>query len=615
MPNIYLKPDEEIISIIDKLVQTRSKDIILVVPPGAQIWQSSINLKLLKREAANLGKEVTLAVSSDLEGEAARRLGFAVARQEDVPVEEVSAETEEEEASEEEGELEEVVEPPAASLPASRDSAPAPTPPSKQPPGRDIINLLVQELQPEKQEEKFLERNHLSADTPVQLYREDKKPGNILLAAFRAQTKKMVDIIKPQGGRKWLNLRKASRQPEPVVEVPEGSPSDAKRSRFSWFKALVVFILLTFVIVALVCQMVLPTTEITIIPKTDRAEFELTIIGRHKISNVDEDLNEIPLQDIQVSKTKSREFSATGEKQVSEKARGQVTIYNEYSSSPQTLVATTRFESSDGKVFRIERGVTIPGAAIEENQIVPSSVTMEVVADEPGEEHNIGPSNFTIPGFQGTAKFAGFYAVSDEPMTGGAVKTTKVVSAQDIADAKVELSEAAQAEVRGSFTDQVPSDLKLAPDSMLEEVDIILAPEEDDEADHFTVEVEAIISAFLYREEDLNQLIDANVASSISEDKMLLPDARQLTITGSEVDHSQGEAKLTVRVVEEVAWQINIPLLKEELAGLKEREVREYLINQPGIQEARVSFWPFWVKRVPKREERIEIKIVSASAQ
>ena len=90
--NIYLKSDEEIISVIDRLIQTKEKEVNLIVPSRAQIWQSSINLKLLKREADNLGKDVTLVVTDDLGAEMAQRIGFAVKKEKDLPVELVKEE-------------------------------------------------------------------------------------------------------------------------------------------------------------------------------------------------------------------------------------------------------------------------------------------------------------------------------------------------------------------------------------------------------------------------------------------------------------------------------------------------------------------------------------------
>lgn len=57
---IYIKPDEEITSVIDKLINAQEKEVFLVIPKAAVITQSLVNLKLLKREANNLRKEVTI---------------------------------------------------------------------------------------------------------------------------------------------------------------------------------------------------------------------------------------------------------------------------------------------------------------------------------------------------------------------------------------------------------------------------------------------------------------------------------------------------------------------------------------------------------------------------
>ena len=65
---------------------------------------------------------------------------------------------------------------------------------------------------------------------------------------------------------------------------------------------------------------------------------------------------------------------------MSQKAQGTLTIYNAYSSAPQTLVATTRFVTPDGKIFRLTNEVTVPGAKITNGQIVPSSINAPIAA-------------------------------------------------------------------------------------------------------------------------------------------------------------------------------------------------------------------------------------------
>jgi len=61
MPNtIYIEPDEEITSVIDKLTSAASAQVILVVPKEATILQGLVNLKLLKMEAKKLSKEIAI---------------------------------------------------------------------------------------------------------------------------------------------------------------------------------------------------------------------------------------------------------------------------------------------------------------------------------------------------------------------------------------------------------------------------------------------------------------------------------------------------------------------------------------------------------------------------
>lgn len=661
MKNIYLKPDEEIISVVDRLVQANDDKINLIIPSGAQIWQSSINLKLLKREANGLNKDVTLVVADDLEAEMAQRIGFAVRQEADFPVELVQAEADDTDAEPEEEPEEELIEvaplPPVSpkkSAPPAEEPAPQPEPepePEPKPEKKEslsedvsalkapqdandnMIDLLVQELKP--QEEETVNPKQPEApptETKTKIYSpedaeepENKSRKDALLTALRIRRKgKMANVAQPGAAGKsgrWFNFRSkknvstatAVSGTEPAAEQAVSGGKICRLFCFSRAKLVTGSVLLVLAAAAVVCQLTLPTTEITIYPKAELVEFDISIVGRNKISDIDEDLNEIPLQKIEVSQLKSGEFPATGEKQISEKARGRITIFNEYSSSPQILVATTRFESPGGKVFRIYEGVTIPGAEIKENKIVPSSVEVEVIAEEPGEEYNIEAGNFTIPGFKGTPKYVGFYAESDTPMAGGSVKVIKVVSARDIEDAENELSRSLEKEVENSFAEQIPTDLKMIEESMHRETKIVSAVSEDTEADKFTMEVKTVASALLYEEEDLEQLVDFNISTVISSDRMILPGTQQMEVLEYAVDNQKGEVTFSVHVLEEMAWYLDSQLLKQDLAGLKADEVQNYLASQLSIQEAKVTFWPFWVKRVPKREDKIKINITSAS--
>jgi len=618
MKTIYLEPDEEIISVIDRLTQTETKEVNLVVPAGAQIWQNSINLRLLKREADNLGKELTLFVPDDLKAELAEKVGFMVKREKNLPIELIREEREPIETEEAEK--------------------------------KDMIGLLVEELKPEKETDSLLKgesiegglRSDKETSLVAQEYEAGKKKRGFRWPSWHSKEprKKMVDIVQPGGQagpirrteknsppQQFLNRRLKRPSVDVETEVFRSRRQEANeqeilmtgsrtraisamgRAGRPWQKFLIIFIVLTFLLAGLVSYLVLPTTKISLFPKTEKVSFDLVVIGSQALSGTDESLNKLPLQEIKVEKTKSKEFSASGEKVLNQKARGTLIIYNEYSSSPQTLVATTRFESPQGKVFRIKENIVVPGAKIEQAKIVPSTIEIEVVADQPGADYNIEPTNFTVPGFKGTAKYVGFYAKSENPMTDGYTGKVKVVSAEDLEKAKEILIEELKNEVKQTLQEQIPTDLKLVEQGSKEEITEISMVEEGDEMDNFNLEMKVVVRALLFQEEDLKTLVDLNLISQVEENKAPLSESQQIDYGDVVIDWAKGEVIFNLHIEEEVVWQIDIAALKKDLVGQSEIEVRKYLASQPEIEKAKVTFWPFWVKRIPIQEKKIEIEI------
>ena len=62
---VYIDVDEEITGILDRVRQETAMNIFLVVPKGAMLLDSIINLKLLKKEAEKMGKTVSIVAPND----------------------------------------------------------------------------------------------------------------------------------------------------------------------------------------------------------------------------------------------------------------------------------------------------------------------------------------------------------------------------------------------------------------------------------------------------------------------------------------------------------------------------------------------------------------------
>src|SRR6266567_2759066 len=74
----YIDIDEEISSVIDRLSKSMSVDNYYVVPKRALFLQSIVNLKILKREADKVGKNVIIVTQDEIGCSMAERSGIEV---------------------------------------------------------------------------------------------------------------------------------------------------------------------------------------------------------------------------------------------------------------------------------------------------------------------------------------------------------------------------------------------------------------------------------------------------------------------------------------------------------------------------------------------------------
>src|SRR3989338_11286180 len=150
---------------------------------------------------------------------------------------------------------------------------------------------------------------------------------------------------------------------------------------------------------------------------------------------------------------------ASGEKKSTEtKAEGTVVIFNKSSKDPQVLITSTRLESPDGKIYRIPSTVIIPGTKVEDGKTVPGSKEVNVVADKPGAEYNIGLTDFTIPGFKGSPKFESVFARSKTEMSGGYVGNSQIITKNAVDAAVAELVSEANKNLKNIISKKLPED-------------------------------------------------------------------------------------------------------------------------------------------------------------
>ena len=646
---INLKSNEDITSVIERLWETGEDEVYLVAAKDSALLKNIIAMKLLKREADRLDKEIILIAKDAVSREMAKRVG--ITSRVILPKKALEEDGEEEQEVFQEvaqGKFESMIE---DEVKIRREGNLSSRQFSDIRPKGATVNkhhsveveeeeekniLPVSEEEGEENKPSFLEKL-ISKDEPLaddyfavdkvedeeggeepaeeeqeELSEDDKDNDEedfpihgLANGARRIPVKEGKSFFDRLPS---LNFRKIKESLK-VEEVERRKYKKNPAVPFFSGKFLALFGGATILVALLALYFILSKAEVTIIPKTEAVDQSLSVTADKGISKIDFVQNKIPAQLIKLDKRRSQEFLATGQRQVNDKAKGRIVVYNEYSSSPQTLVEKTRFVAESGQTFRLVKTTTVPGAKISEGKIVASSIDVDVVADQPGSEYNIGPGRFTIPGFQGTPKYNAFYGQSKAAMSGGASGLLKVVTQEDYNKAKNELWQSLQPALDGEFKNQLPSGLKIIDGAQKEEITgVDSTVTVGSPADKFTMTIKGTATVVLFNEKDILEIIRKKLADKLNNNDLSLV-TDKIDYQSAFIDYVRGQLSIKAIVSGKLVWNINVDGLKREISGQSETAIRDIFAKHPEVSEVKIAFWPFWVKSVPSNLDKIIIKV------
>jgi hypothetical protein len=354
----------------------------------------------------------------------------------------------------------------------------------------------------------------------------------------------------------------------------------------------------------------LTSADLTIITEKTNWEKQFSVLASKTISENDSINSKIPAQYMKLTRQVNQTFQTTGIKDISVKSSGKIKIYNAYSSSAQTLIVNTRFLSPDGKIFRITKAVTVPGAKIQNGAIIPSFIEVTVVADQAGEQYNISPTKFSIPGFKGTDKYEKFYGQSETAMSGGYIGEAKVASQADLDKAKNELISLAKISLEEELASKLPEGFKILEDAKVfsyEKLEYSLKV--GDKADSFQVGLTGILKVLVFKEVDVKDLFAASAQKEQSELLAKELYSADLQYGVPRVDFDSGilsfpvEAKLIFRE------RIKTDSFREDLIGMNKNKLTDYLKQIEGIKDINCSITPGFISFLPLKSSNLHISL------
>lgn len=313
-----------------------------------------------------------------------------------------------------------------------------------------------------------------------------------------------------------------------------------------------------------------------------------------------------------VSETKNAQmvFRAMGKKNITQKSRGKIIVYNAYSSKPQQLVATTRFATNDGLIVRLTKNIMIPGAKIENSNITPSFIEADVIADKVGPAYNIGPVvQLTIPGFKGTARFEGFYGEIKTPLAGGFDGESSYPTDQDIVSAKAKISSVLRESLNDQLTGKTSPEYVVVKGSSQFTVTKIDVNSSVNAKGEFSVFSEGKLTTIAFKEIDLVGYLAGKMKNELGQEYSFKE--TKLSYDIPKIDFAAQKMSLPVDLKGTAEQTVDIQTLRVKVAGATERELKTILFGIPAVERAEVTFWPGYVNRVPsgKTPEKLSFTV------
>lgn len=379
---------------------------------------------------------------------------------------------------------------------------------------------------------------------------------------------------------------------------------ESKQPRTSTYRTIAsTFVVVCLIVVGAVFYISFSWATVTLTVHGKTLSRTLSVRIAEKTSNEQGVLSgRIITQDLEAQGAFTPETIAT----VPQKVRGVITIINK-TEKPQPLRETTRLLTQDGTLFRTTEFVTVGPK---------KSLEVTVVADAEGGSAPAPDSRFILPGLwpglQDKIVGQGF-----EPKEQG-MKSVHTLMQNDVDKAKEEVTKKLQTQFE-SLSNNVLSKSGFQSKYIrsvisLKQLSASLDAPVGSQTDSFTVTLKSRLTGVFFDAESMKDYVRQTLEKELESGTNLLDlDIQKFQYTLEDIDVSSGKALLAVTVNANTIQSAEyLALKKRSLTGKTSGQVTEYFANMPDISDTRVTYYPFWITRMPLLYDHIHIIIEKA---
>jgi hypothetical protein len=564
---IYVDIDDEITGVIDKVQNSSSKLVALVLPKRASVFQSIVNMKLLKR-AADSGKKNIVLITSEagllpLAGAAGVHVAKTLNSKPEIPL------------------------------------------------GPDSIidgDEAVDE------------------DAPLSTELEDEEPldANKSVGALAGATS-----AKPSGakGQDVETLTLDNSEPEEAAAGAAaadaaGSKKTPKKNkslkvpnfnRFRLILGILGLLLLLFIIGFFVLSSTLGKATIKISTNASNVPVSLDMNLSTTATSLDTNNSTVPAQYVQSQKTFTEQVPTTGQKNEGNKASGTmtVTVSGQCGSFgvPQSIPAGTG-ATANNQTYIIDDEVTFTSGTISHGNCqftgtdaTNNSPNIPITAQSGGSSYNVSGVTFAITGYSN-------YSASGSA-SGGTDNIVQVVNQNDITSAENKISTGNAGTVKSALEGQLqgegyyPLDATFSPGTPTTTSSASVGSA----ANTVTVTENVTYSMFGAHKSDLQNLIANSIKGQINSSTQSILDYGLSNANISVNSQTTKTAQVSLSTTAIAGPHLDIATIKKEAAGKKAGDIQSAISSNPNVTGVKVSFSPFWASSAPSNVNKINVVI------
>ncbi len=362
-------------------------------------------------------------------------------------------------------------------------------------------------------------------------------------------------------------------------------------------KIALVFIVISFILILIIFYFAFSRVTITIIPLTTPAQTTFSIDVTNTSGN-----DELNARIVEKEITKKQEFTVQPSPAISGPAEGTIKIVSHYSKE-QPLVATTRFQTKNGLVFRAIERVIVPPYG---------EATVRVRADGTEEKYVIEANqSFVIPGLNPTLQTM-FDSTNSEKFTAPS-KDVTIIKQTDIDNALSEIKKIVTDEALKDFSAETKAGEEVFQSNItVEIIDYTSDQKINTNIPQFTIDAKTKAVALLFNKEKLLNTATTQLKQSVPNTRELIAiDKESFSYSIKSYDPKKQLMTVEVSVNGKTIGRTNNSVFdKTAIRGKNKSQIENYFKSFPDIQSVSIDFSPSWIPIVPQLDDHITITLI-----